>query len=396
MTKWKLLFLLELKRVKNSIPSMFMGMIIFAAIIAGLSLISFGVQKNFNEVEASYNVALVQTEENRYTDLVMDAVNSISTKKTNFKLNEVDQEEALEGLRSGKYDVAFVIPENFFDDMVMGYDTKIEIRYGGAPATVVSFVISDLTGVATKYVELSERCFYSMREFLQDRNVINGTEYDLALTMPFINLLLNRNNIYAPKLVTPTDNMSFTTYYICVGLILIFLLLGLQSSGFLSRHQHDLERKLRISGVSSLYQILARYLALLFCYSILYLLILIIILFVKPEYFMGALCIFPVLIPVCALLIFVYELIENTANAILTLFVLVISLGFISGYFFPLSMLPKSFVSLSRFTVTRLMLDYAQDCMLHQTWIFHFGLMMLHSVLLIALSVIARNYKIRK
>lgn len=396
MAKWKLLFKLELKRIKNSIPSMLIGMVIFATIIAGLSLVSFGIQKNFNRDNSSYNIAMVESGENIYTDLVMQTIQSITNNKKTFKLNHVSEQKALDGLKSGKYDVAFIIPESFFNDMIMGYDTKIEIHYGGSPATVVSFMISDMTDVATNYVELSERCFYSMREFLQDRNVVKDTEYDLALTMPFINLLLSRNQIYSQKHVTSTDNISFTTYYICVGLIFIFLLLGLQSSGFLSRHQRDLERKLRVAKVNSFHQILAKYLALLLCYGALYLLIVIVILVVKPEYFLGALGTCFVLIPICAFLLFIYELIEDTANAILTLFVLTISLGFISGFFFPLSMLPKSFVSISSWMVTRIMLDYAQDCMLHQSGLFHFCLMILHSIALILLTVIIRNYKLRK
>ncbi len=396
MDKWILLFKLEMKRVKNSIPSMLIGMTIFIAIIMGLSLVSFGVQKNFNKVSSNYQIALVEKEENMYTGLVMETVDSLTTGKSTFQLHHVSRDEALAGLTTGKFDAAFIIPDSFFDDMIMGRDTKLEVHYGGAPATVISFVIADLTDVATNYVTLSERCFYSSKELLQKRNVAKGDEYDVALTMPFINLLLERNNIFTTKKVSTTDDMSFTPYYICVGLILVFLLLGLQSSGFLSKHQRDLERKLQIAKVSSFYQILAKYLALFVCYATLYLCIILGIFIAKPEYGLRALCIFPVLIPICAFLVFIYEFIENTANAILTLFVTVISLGFISGYFFPLSMLPKAFVNLSSWTLTRLMLDYAQDCMNHQGWILHFLLMMLHAVILFALTVLIRNYKLRK
>ena len=396
MDKRTILFRLELKRAISSIPSMLIGMAIFIGVIIGLSVISFGIQKQFNNDPSSYRVAVVESEKNNYTGLVLQTLEEVSNGKTRLYLDEVDFDTALAGLNQGRYDIAFVVPDDFIEKMINGEDTKIDIRYGSAPATVISFVVTDMTKVATNYVELSERCFYSMREYLQNRNIVQGTEQDVALSLPFLNHLMQRSNIYYNKMLTPTDNIPFVTYYLCVGIILIFLLLGLQSSGFLSKHQLDLEKKLKASGVSATFQILARFGALLTCYSFLYLLISLGVLLFKPEYFIGTLCSYIVLLPICGLLIFVYELIENTANAILTLFVLIASMGFLSGFFFPLSMLPHSFLSLSKGLITRIMLEYAQNCMIHHFNVLQFLLILAHTLVLIIGTVCIRNYRFRR
>lgn len=395
MNRRTMLFRLELKRIFKAIPSMLFGMVLFAAIILGLSLVSFGVQKSMDKDYNRYHIAIVDTEENKYTDFAIQTIEDMDALKKNVVFEKCTRDKALSGLKQGAYDFAFIIPKKFISDMMYGNETKIEIHYGNYQNTVATYVVASLSDVATSYVENSEKSIFAMKDYMRAHGISDVDAADLSLTVHYISRLLQRNEIYQTDYLTPTDNIPFPTYYFCVGLILLFLLLGLQCAKILSGYHRDFERKLYVAKMGSFVQILTRYCSLLISFGILYLIIIIGVAIFKTEFLLGTIASIFVLIPICALLIFIFELVENTANAILTLFVVIVGLGFFSGYLFPLSMLPQSFFYLSKPTITRVMLEYVKGCVCGGNAPFYIPVMFIHSIVLFWVAVLIRQYKIK-
>lgn len=394
-SKRNTLFLLELKRTFSTIPSMLFGIVLFAAIILILSFVSYGVQKGMNKNYNKYHVAVVRYDDNKYTDFAIETIKDMDALKKTIVFEDCSKEKALDGLKKGTYDFAFVVPKNFVHDMMYGNKTKIEIHYGNYQNTVATYVIASLSDIATTYVEESEKSIFAMKDYMHAHNLSDISSADVSLTFQYISRLLLRNEIYLTKTLTPTDNIPLPIYYFCVGLILIFLLLGLQCARILSGHRKIFEQKLYAAGVKGGFQILSKYCSLLIVYSILYFIIIIGVAIFKPDLFFGTLKSYLILFPVCALLILIFELVENTANAILTLFVVVIGLGFFSGYLFPLSMLPESFYLLSGPTLTRIMLEYTKGCVCGGNVLSNILWMSVYTAVLILVAIAIKNYRIR-
>ena len=397
MSRKKVLFCLEKKRMFETIPKMLIGMLIFAVLIFGISMVSYAVQESMNKDYNTYDVAVVhEEEEHKYIDLVIDTVQSMEglSKKFNFIFEE--KEAALKGVETGKYDVAFIVPPDFIYDLIHGNETKISIHYGGAPNTIVGYVVTELGTVLATYIEESEKSIFAIKDYMEINHISGTQKADYSLSINYITRILGRNSIYDANQLTSTDNLPLGIYYFCVGLILVFLFLGLQGAKLLSGYGKEFYKKLYLADVKSIPQIMTKYLALLLCFLILYGAIALVVLIAKPEMFLGTLCAVPVLLPICAILILVFELVENPANAILSLFLVIVVLGFVSGFFFPLSMLPETFDFVSKFTVTRAMLEYTKGCIIGKNVALYFVEMMGHGMILLAIAVRIRKYRIRK
>ena len=397
MSRKKVLFCLEKKRMFETIPKMLIGMLIFAVLIFGISMVSYAVQESMNKDYNTYDVAVVhEEEEHKYIDLVIDTVQSMEglSKKFNFIFEE--KEAALKGVETGKYDVAFIVPPDFIYDLIHGNETKISIHYGGAPNTIVGYVLTELGTVLATYIEESEKSIFAIKDYMEINHISGTQKADYSLSINYITRILGRNSIYDANQLTSTDNLPLGIYYFCVGLILVFLFLGLQGAKLLSGYGKEFYKKLYLADVKSIPQIMTKYLALLLCFLILYGAIALVVLIAKPEMFLGTLCAVPVLLPICAILILVFELVENPANAILSLFLVIVVLGFVSGFFFPLSMLPETFDFVSKFTVTRAMLEYTKGCIIGKNVALYFVEMMGHGMILLAIAVRIRKYRIRK
>ncbi len=396
MKKRITLFKLELKRMLQTVPSMLIGIVVFVAIILAISLISYGIQNQMRHNKNVYHVAVVQHEENRYLKVAFETIQKMDALKKALTFEEVSEDKALKGIKNGTYEVAIIVPEKFVSKLMNGEDTKAKIYYGGVEDTIVSYVIKELTNTATLYLEESEKSIFGLKDYVAKYDSKKVSEADRSLAIRYISKLLARNNLFDVKHVTATDNISFAQYYTCVGIIMLFLLLGLQCAKILSGYDRELARKLNAEGVSATTQIMSKYCALICAFGILYLIILIGVILFKNELSLAAVKAILILFPISALLIFVFELVENTANAILTLFVIILGLGFVSGYFFPLSMLPESFQSISEYTITRGMLEYNKKCMLNDSVSGSLAFIIGHSVFLIFISVAIRKYRMQK
>lgn len=164
-----------------------------------------------------------------------------------------------------------------------------------------------------------------------------------------------------------------------------------------------------VSGLGALGQTMARFAALFITFFVMYVLFAFVVSLLLPvveknqlfitsgdyaAFFMRLLKASAILLPICTLIMLVYELFDETANSVLFLFVLILSLGFVAGCFYPLSFLPESIRVASVFTVTRTMFCYVSACISSEVAAPWFWGMLIHGLVLFGIMVWIRKRKL--
>lgn len=408
MKKVRMYFRLDLKRMIKTVPILIVGMFIFIILIAGLAVINSTIEKNGKKEFEVINVGVSGSKDDKYTNLVIRTVEKMDTVKYSCKFDYCTKEEAESGIKEGVYDVVFIIPEDYVKGFMHGENKTVEVRSGKGQTGITSYIMKQLSKVAENLVIKTEANIYSLQDFYNEKAPEKEREALIDLNLEYFKRILARSSSFFIEEVDVTDGMSMAVYYFCDAIVLIFLFMGLQCSKLLQKNDLTMERQLCVSGLNSLGQVTARWIALMITFFVMYLLFSLAVTVIMPfaeknqfiitngiysSFFIRLLKAAVMLIPACAFILFVYELFEDTAGGVLCLFVLIIGLGFMAGCFYPLSFMPEPVRILSSFTVTRAMFCYVSGCISGEISTGWMLVLFLHTALFFVTTVILRKRK---
>lgn len=402
---------LELKRMLRGIPAIILGMLVFLLVFLGISFLGTSRIRKDNNKFNVINIALVGCEDDKYINLAINTVQSMDTVKSSFKFIKTTEEEATQGLEEKRYNMMFIFPENYIQGFMNGENKRVVIRYGNGNPTITSYVITRMTSFMSTIMVESEKNIYSMQDYYYDMNLQDEEEAVNALNLKYFGTILGRENIYAEEQVNATDDLPLYTYYFCDGIVVLFLLAGLQCAGVLQRRDKTIEKKLRVAGLGTHKSMLARLVALVTTFGCIYVMIaipaviannvlgkkgIILVSGSTLEIVMSLAKASIILIPACMLILFVYELVNDRAMGVFSLFILIVTLGMCSGFFYPITFMPKFIRDISGFTVTRTMFDYVSCCVTGTASFRYFAFMTIHTLLLFLITVLVKNYQLRR
>lgn len=408
MKKAGMYFRLELKRMIRTVPILIVGMLIFIILIAGLAFINGTIQENSGKEFDIINVAITGSRDDKYTNLAVDTIEKMETVKNSCNFIYCSEEEADAGLKDGKYDVVFIMPEDYVKGFMHGENKTVTVRFGKGQSQITSYVMKQLAGVAEELIVKSESNIYAMQDYYREKDPDSERDNLIDINIEYFTRILGRSSALLVEEVDVTDGMSMPMYYFCDAIVLIFLFIGLQCSKMLQKNDLTLERKMRVSGIGAFRQTVARFAALLITFFVMYFLFSVaataVMPFVEKEqliitngdyfsFFVSLMKASLILIPICTLIMLVYEMFEETANGVLFLFVLILGLGFMAGCFYPLSFMPEPIRIASDFTITRAMFCYVGECVsgtITTQWLLS---MFIYTVVLFGAMVLIRRKK---
>jgi len=399
-------FFLELKRMIKTVPMLVIGMIVFTGLLFGIATAGRELTKNSDANFEKISVAIVGKEDDKYTKLAISAFESMETVKVSFEVFYCTREEAEAGLENGTYMVMLVLPDDYVDGFMHGENKQVELYYGKGQDTMVAYIMRRLTKVITDVLISTEKNIYSVQDFYEEKELEGKGDMLFDINLEYVTKIYNRNNAFVREVVDATDGLPMTVYYLCDALVLIFLLLGLQCSKLLKRNDYVLEKKLRVAGVGATKQIMASFGALLICFGAIFALISSLLIVITPYLkemgiiigdgsiggmIITFLLVGLILIPTCSTIMFVYELVNDNANGVFGLFLVIIVLGFMGGCFYPLSYLPMQMQVASTFTITRAMFCYVAGCIDNDFSYIWLLVMLLESVVLLGANILIRR-----
>lgn len=337
--------IVQIKRLMRVLPVVVLFNFIMMIGICAIFALRVGIQE---QDERKIGVGIVGNIDNKYMKLGVEMLNNMDSSRVSIKFESMDDSEAKKALREGQIIGYFKIDRDFIDGLENGENRPIV--YVSSNGGLMSELSKELASIFSVLIIDSERVIYAADEYLVDHPVYDRVSANTEFNMWLIKNVLARGKIYDVENISVMGNISAIDGYVC-GIITLFIMLsGVGLSGLLSGDKVSMLRVLKSKGLSYMSSIICELII-----STIYVMISMLILIggfiiVKSflleksllsidsfEFVSGILI---VSIMFASMHIFIYELIDQRVVAVLIEILLGISLGYIGGCIYPLSVFP--------------------------------------------------------
>ncbi len=405
MKLFKTYLKLEYKKALQSFPTILLGTF---ALFCVTVLLLFSWQTQKKEHATSPAVIGVATEKDEpYMDFFMGLLKNMDNLKNNYTFTLIEKEQVSALLEKKKIDIAFLIPKNYISSLIDGTDEPIVLRFSGSDPSITTLMMRQLSEAVSSIMLETEAAIYTMNDYYAIHRLPNQSKDERNLNIKYINRLLTRHSIFSIETLEAEQGLSYTEYYFTVGLLLLLLSWGLLSPSCFRPEKKLLQLKLAQSGLSIPLQFLAKQLACCGNLCLLFLMLSLILSLVAPllpitilqqttfvEWMRAFL---PVLLAIPLIAAFfhvIYELIPDLVAGILFLFISILLMGYLSGYFYPFSMLPNSIQNLSHLLPTRILFQYTSGCLTKSFSLVALGKLLLTTFILELIALCTRMYRL--
>lgn len=354
---------IEIKRVLRFLPHIMAGALALCFIIG---IISFSAskllyeEKNKNKV----NIALSMPKDENSAKLMISILKDMKSIKENCNFIEVNSEEAAyEMVENSDAYGAIIIPKHFVKDILDGTNT---------PATVVlpdkssieAMLIKDLIDAGTKSLASAQAGIYAIAdEYEEIFNERLTKELQDSINIKYFDHTLARESYFKHKVISATGDLTVFQYYICSGIVLFMLLLGMSFSKALSPNSSAFYEKLKPYGISKGIIILNRIISIFVVYIIISFIIFGIYAAISNYFGLEILNfkakdhILFLFVILCAasFIVSIFTVAGSQISGSLLLFIITIAMNYISGGFIPTVFLPKAIQSLAPYMLTNIL-----------------------------------------
>ena len=364
---------LEGKRALKILPQYYLGTALLVTLFAVVALAGNAALSK-EEQEDRVEIALVM-QDKYLKNYGMDVLQSSESASTVFRFSDVTEEEALKGLKEGRFDGAMVFPENYVES-VFGRKDAGPAKFYEPPSmnSLEQGLMEGLIEVGTGLIAISSSYEAGALQIAEEYGVEGDSLTDLQeeIELYLGNRVINREDTFLRADASGTDGQTLFQYYFCAGIVMLLMLGGVACGTLLKGDARSLEDQLAMHGVKSPLLALARYLAVLLLFFIFYttvFLVLYVTWLVKPDtmdryfaitkfaelryWYLAGL---PLLTLAAALVLLVYTFAANQIGGILLLFLLTALMGYASGCIVPTAYLPKAVRSIGHYLPTFTML----------------------------------------
>lgn len=354
-------FYLQLKRVFKLLPALLISSILLCA---GLGAFLFGmVENDKNDVKyEKLKIHIVGSADGGYLNMGVKALETLDSTRYAIEIEQTDEKTARAALEKGISSAYIVIPEGFAEAARHGDIMTIKYYTTDSAVGVVSIFKEEITKTISDILVTSEKGVYGMADALRENtSVENVGSYMNKLSFEYVSLILKRSEVYVIDTVGVSDGLSTAGYFLCGIMTLFILLLGLVAAGVFIKKDTSLCKVISTKGGGAFKQILSEYFAyflLIFVFGAMILTVALIALtkvnFI-PDVTWITLSDIPVilikLVPaflvITSLQFLLFEISSALVSGVLLQFGVAVSLGYVSGCFYPIYFFPESVQKLS-------------------------------------------------
>lgn len=406
MKQSHMLMRLSLKRALKNLPHMLLCSLAISAVVI-LAVVIYAYSNNEKAVMSRGKLAVVTNGNSLIEDIIIDALNNMETSMSYFEFISMSDKEAHDAYDSGEVDGMVLFPENYIQSIKRGENVPatIKMRDGSNPLYIT--LISGFADAAQEILTISEATSYAQWDMIYEYDLREDSQYyDDAQAAMTARIALSREQIFKKLVVYGEDSTTLIQGYCCVGLIMLVLLWGLSCGALIRSDDKVLTTKLETSGVSVFKQELIRFVSVFALLETVLLLVFAILMTAFPfagEVFeqvevyniktLFRLCaaFIPIVLFAAALVIFCFTAARNEIGGILLLFTLVVSCGYVSGYFMPSAFLPQTIRNIAGYLPTTYMLKLAENVLVGELPVKSIAYLLAGLVVLFAATVLIRK-----
>ncbi len=398
---------LECKKAFQQLPPLLLGSILILLFIAGI-LGVLSIRSNDTETSSQIQIGVVAAEQEPYLDWMIQTIENMDRLEFTCEFHKLSEEKAKKQLENGTLDVVFIVPNQYVDSLIQGREAPLIIRFGKGDTTIASFLIRQIGEAASTFMTNTQAGIYTMNEFYAEQELPNQETDELALNLRYLDTIAGRNGLIQVEEVTQAFTLSETEHYATAAVVLLLLLWGMTCPALLRTENIAFQNALRRCGIGTIWQTLIHGFSLVTVFSCCYLLLAFIstvalafsnsiVPGMIPDSTLDWLGCFvkiiPTILPACALLLLIYDIIPDSIGGVMLLFLSILILGYLSGCFFPLSMLPQSIQRIAPILPLRVMYEYVSSCFTGHEELMALGNLLLNTTILLGISLILKGIR---
>lgn len=363
-------FWVQLKRMLRLAVGVFpTAMLLFACI--GLAAYFFFTKGSFAEGKNKYQVGVVGNTDASYLGFGIQAVQTMDSSRFMVDFLELDEEEAKQKVRRGELTTYITVPEDFLDSLIYGRnDVKIAYIQTQGQKGITAYLMEELSKIASKLVISSQSSIYAMqRVFIDHGETQELDQLTDTINLKLIEYVLGRSKLAEMEELGISKGLPIGQYYFCAVLLLYCFLFGICAAAVFFGRDPQLYKWMKMRGIGTAGQVfcewLPYFLFMLCCIAVPILIagkatqgFTFLNLSWKIKPWDVLLTILPLTVMISAMQFMLYELLGNPVANLLTQFVLVIGMGYVSGFFLPASFFPDQVIRLGRVLPTGVAMDY--------------------------------------
>lgn len=369
---------MQIKRVGRSLPAVLLPAVALVGIAALLCQMIWSMSEDSAD-KKKVEIALVGDLSDPYLKLGMYVLEDMDPVHDTVTFLPMSEEEAIQKLDRGQITAYAVIPEGLVESIMRGENKKVTYVAAGGSAEMVSVLVRELLEAVSTFLVETQNSVYGMQRILEkygmEEQIQAATvEFDLR----YMDLFLNRAQIYEVKKIGLSNELSLQGYYVCSILLLFLLLWGIACSPLFVKKDLAFQKLLRAGGQKVWMQVTGEYVAYVLLMAVCVLAIAAVLAAGSravqvpvPEWeaagqgelFLLAVRALPVMAMISAVQLFLFELVTGIVSGVLLQFLSAVCMGYLSGCFYPLSFLPSGIQKISSFLPSGIGLRYLDACM---------------------------------
>lgn len=412
MSGFQSYFYMQLRRTLKLLPVMMTVTLLVSGCVGIFAVLYLGSDE-MTENSRKYRIAVVGDTTDSYLGFGISALSVLDDSRFMIDFPAMTENEARHALIEREIVAYAKVPDGLVESIVSGENDK-PVTFVGATGQkgITGILVEELTEVVSTLIVRSQSAIYGMQRLLWD-NGRGDSWWDAteSLNLRFIGMVLNRTDMCGLEVLGAANGLSTQGYYFCSMLIFFLLLAGINSSSLFSRKSRELMRLMASKGVGSVCQVAVEYLS----YLLLNLCCLLgVFLILGPVLRSGIIRLpewermgidvligfyvrlIPVVAALAAMQFLIYEMVSGVVSSILLQFLCGISMAYLSGCFYPVSMFPDTLKHIGELLPAGLALRYVDGSLMGDISMqASFGLILYLTVFLGA-SVFARSLRIRR
>ena len=249
---WKL----EIKRALGRLPQLLAGVVVLLFLTGTTAL--FASRALYGEQAGRIPVGVVLPDEELLAKKALSMIASLDSVNSLCDFLYLDRAGAMEGLKAGKLSAVMDVPEGLVRGIMEGTNVPVRIIFP-QEAGVESRIFQELTDAGAGTLSAAQAGIYAGNQLCRSYGLESRIPLlEADLNRIFLSYSLPREDYFRHSLVNATGDLTTAAFYAASAYVLVLLLGAVPVSGYLLPSPVVLARKLRMAGVGSLSQVLAR------------------------------------------------------------------------------------------------------------------------------------------
>lgn len=409
MTRFRIYLLAQMKRVKKALPAVLIMTLLLTGCIALISKVML-IADSSSEKKQKVQIGLVGDISGSYLGFGISALQHLDSSRFAIEFIEMEEEEARDRLNHGTLSAFVIVPEGFVEAAVRGENMPLTYVSTSGSLRLGSMIMNELVNTISSLLTESQNAIYGMQNYL-----VNNGMSDIywqatdELYLRFLDFILGRTTVYELELTGLSGNLSMIGYYLCGFTVLFLLLWGIAGSPLYIKKDHALPALLSSKGQNTLSQMAGEFVAYFVLMATSFLLVIVLVAvamgltgFTLPEWEREGIGILfgfyvkmlPVAAVICAMQLLLFELTSDMVSGILLQFLCALSLGYLSGCFYPISFFPESIQIVQPLLPTGVAVNYGGNLLMEESTAIEMVLLLGYLLLFLVLATAVRKRKI--